>query len=505
MSAIELPFGTNILYHLHTVFLLFIATSSAFSMDHPQNITAQSATELALVYAYPLLAYQKAFTSLSPRIGINRIGHSRQLATATNRYVVKPNVDTLYSTAIYDVSNTDVVVELPVIPEEQYALLSFSSLYGDNFAVLEKKDFDRTRKIRLSHGLKEKTTGKTADASHNSSTAVSSEDIISSPTTFGFIMVRWLVKEDNLDLIHSLQNATTVRTVSESSKSNMKISPDNPCVDAVSWTSNSTSPAEAALRLLCQIGTENRPKAISEDLTNKELLERSGVCDSGIETPGVDLEAANRVVLAHAKAAGEEATQNLNNGWSVVQSNLTGDFGIHHGLRMEISSTGYLMLKAPYAIYPSWTNGSMSRPMQGQSLELGADESYIYTFSGKPKLRELGFWSLTAYDADGFLIDNVRNVFSLGDRSNIKYRSGRPIYGSGSDPEQDEPFQLLIQPADVIPPASWIDNWLPGPSRGGSLTALLRWYNADDALVDGSYQYPVVTKQKAFRPEASHI
>lgn len=107
-------------------------------MQDQNTMTAQSATELALIYAYPLLAYQKASSSLSPLIGVNHFGHSRQLATSTNRYVVKPNVDTLYSTSIFDVSNQDVIVKLPVIPEDQYALLPFHSLYGDNFAIVDR-------------------------------------------------------------------------------------------------------------------------------------------------------------------------------------------------------------------------------------------------------------------------------------------------------------------------------------------------------------------------------
>jgi hypothetical protein len=31
------------------------------------------------------------------------------------------------------------------------------------------------------------------------------------------------------------------------------------------------------------------------------------------------------------------------------------------------------------------------------------------------------------------------------------------------------------------------------------MSALLRWYGAEDALLDGSYQYPVVSKQAAVR------
>lgn len=191
----------------------------------------------------------------------------------------------------------------------------------------------------------------------------------------------------------------------------------------------------------------------------------------------------------------------MNNGWSVVQSNLTGDFGSNYGLRMEIASTAYLMLKAPHAVYPSWSNGSEAPPMEGQTLQLGSNESYIYTFSSKPLLRKLGFWSLTAYDSDGFLIENSRNVSSLGDRSSIVYPSGSAIYGPNSRVEDDGPFKILIQAADVEPPTNWTANWLPGPYGGGNFTVLLRWFNAMDGLLNGTYQYPKVTKQAALTLE----
>ncbi|KAM0721792.1 hypothetical protein Q7P37_002717 [Cladosporium fusiforme] len=465
-------------------------------------MTPQAATELALIYAYPLLAFQKAFSSISPLIGVNHIGHARQLATATNRHVVKPNVDTLYSTAIFDLSEKDVIIQMPAIPEGQYALLSFYGLYGDNFAIRDKEDFAHTNAFHLSH---EQSTSTNATAYRNGSLTAHEGPHIASPTTFGFLMVRWLVKGDNIDIIHSLQNGTKVETVTKSTKTSMVDSSDNPSIESVDWTISNSSQPERALSLLRQIGAENRPKPITENLSIQKVMEQAGLCSNDTGFTDVNLDAANHAALDAAKTAGQEATKDLNNGWSVVQSELTGTFGLNHGLRMEISSTGYLMLQAPYAVYPSWTNGSLARPMQGQTLKLGADESYIYTFSGKPALHRLGFWSLTAYDSDGYLIENSRNVFSLGDRSNLRYPSGLPIYGPGSDAEQDGLFQVLIQAADVTPPSNWTDNWLPGPSGGGNLTTLLRWYNAGEAVMDGTYKYPVITKQQAIRPNGSTL
>jgi len=46
------------------------------------------------------------------------------------------------------------------------------------------------------------------------------------------------------------------------------------------------------------------------------------------------------------------------------------------------------------------------------------------------------------------------------------------VYGANAMPG---PFQVLLQPADVTPPANWTNNWLPAPNGGGAL-AFIRKY-----------------------------
>ena len=78
--------------------LLYATTTSA------QNISSQDATEFALLYGYPLLAFQKASAARVQQFGVNELAVARTLSNATSRQVVKPNADTLYGTAIYDLS-----------------------------------------------------------------------------------------------------------------------------------------------------------------------------------------------------------------------------------------------------------------------------------------------------------------------------------------------------------------------------------------------------------------
>lgn len=456
------------------------------------NLTAQEAAELALVYAYPLLAYKKTYLALSPRLPINKIGHARQLKTPADQSVVKPNVDTLYSTVMFDVSRQDLILEIPDIPESQYALFSFHDLYGNNFAVVGKEDYSSPKRVRLSHTLANNTA---VEASRYS--AAPSETRLWSPTTVGHVLVRWLVDGDNLDSIHALQNATSSTTIPRPLESGERTLTS---ANTINWNASGPTKAEEALQLLCQLDEGNTPGKLANGLTVQETLAIAGFSDNAT-TSGVDMEAANRAATASATKAGEDALQNVNHGWSVLRPDIAGNFGDDYGLRMQVAFTGYLMLTSPSAVYPSWSDGTPSRPLEGQALHIGPDESYIYTFSRRPPLQGLGFWSLTAYNSEGFLIENPRKIYTVGDRSEITFPSGKPVYGPDASAEDDGPFQILVQPADVAPPTNWTQNWLPGPSGGGNLSVLLRWYDSAQQLLDGKYEYPRVTKQGAIRAE----
>lgn len=67
----------------------------------------------------------------------------------------------------------------------------------------------------------------------------------------------------------------------------------------------------------------------------------------------------------------------------------------------------------------------------------------------------IGFWSLTIYGADQYLIPNPVNRFEVGDRSNLTYQDGTLVYGAGAANVTDEPFEVLMQPADLVPPSNW--------------------------------------------------
>ncbi|KAE8409514.1 hypothetical protein BDV37DRAFT_277857 [Aspergillus pseudonomiae] len=109
----------------------------------------------------------------------------------------------------------------------------------------------------------------------------------------------------------------------------------------------------------------------------------------------------------------------------------------NYAMRLYVAYTGYLCLMASEALYPF-----------------------------KPPLATGGFWSLTEYNSQKFLIDRPLGRYSVRDRTDLAYPDRTPVYEDRSS-NDDGSFQVLIQPADKRPPANWTSNWLPIQSGGG--------------------------------------
>lgn len=149
-------------------------------------------------------------------------------------------------------------------------------------------------------------------------------------------------------------------------------------------------------------------------------------------------------------------------------------------------------------------------------FNLAPNTSVLITFSGKPKLKPYGFWSFTVYGPNQYLIPNSLNRFEIGDRTaSLVYQGENElVYGDNVTATRDGPFQVLVQPVGLTPPADWTSNWLPSTQNFSaignffwsfrersvtdtddtdiSVLALVRWYTPQDAMTNGSYVYPKI-------------
>ncbi|MCA2210072.1 DUF1254 domain-containing protein [Nocardia rosealba] len=113
------------------------------------------------------------------------------------------------------------------------------------------------------------------------------------------------------------------------------------------------------------------------------------------------------------------------------------------------------------------------------SAALDGSQRYQLTFATPPPCG--AFWSITMYDAENFyLVDNPIDRYSIGDRT-----TGLVTGADGS-------LTVTLQHDQPTDPTERA-NWLPTPV--GPFRPLLRVYEPDPSVLDGSYELPPIIRQ----------
>ncbi|MCL1893261.1 MAG: DUF1214 domain-containing protein [Holophagaceae bacterium] len=158
------------------------------------------------------------------------------------------------------------------------------------------------------------------------------------------------------------------------------------------------------------------------------------------------------------------------------QWNLWGDpiakFGTEYSYRALIAQAGIGANPVTSAIYPSTRIDRTGEPLDGKN-------AYIIHFDSVPPVGEYGFWSVTAYGEDNFLIDNEINRYSINDRNQVKFND-------------DGSLDILVQ---AYPPEdkTMAGNWLP--VKEDSFHLHLRIYLPHSDVLDSKWAMPEIIKQ----------
>ena len=207
----------------------------------------------------------------------------------------------------------------------------------------------------------------------------------------------------------------------------------------------STDDTEKLLQLTARLSLYNLPEVGSEIARVTAILKLAGLSRGSYTTPsGVNLPLALvdavKVVASVRLAHFDKYFLDLGKDWSQLRDIYSGDFKEHYLVRAFVTAQGYLQLTPEQALYPIYKVTS----------ELTSDKSYTVTFSKKPPVT--GFWSLTVYDDKAYLIPNQWNIYSLGDRSGVKYPDGNLVYPTSGSSDEDGEFTILLQTLDTPPP-----------------------------------------------------
>jgi hypothetical protein len=156
-------------------------------------------------------------------------------------------------------------------------------------------------------------------------------------------------------------------------------------------------------------------------------------------------------------------------GWNSFQGEL-GRYGTNYSARAITARVAVGANPPEDAVYISDSTDS-------RGAQLNGSMHYQMHFpSGKlPPVR--AFWSVTAYDKDGYFIANALNRYAIGDRDKLKFNP-------------DGSLDLYIQ--DQNPEGDHEANWLP--SGDGIFNLTLRLYWPEATILNGGWQPPAVER-----------
>jgi hypothetical protein len=161
------------------------------------------------------------------------------------------------------------------------------------------------------------------------------------------------------------------------------------------------------------------------------------------------------------------------NGWSFPQRNL-GNFGDDYLYRAVIALSALAALEVAEATYLMCSTDADGRPLDGS-------HRYVLRFPAGQLPPARAFWSLSMYEVTpegrAFFTDNPIGRYAIGDRTKGL------VYGA------DGSLEIRIQ--HDRPAAEQEANWLPAPA--GPMRLVLRAYEPNETLLDGTYRIPPVS------------
>jgi hypothetical protein len=413
---------------------------------------SDQAAQIAKAYEYGFPIFEQArlvylysyFAGNPQRVPVNTFGHHRELVDHTARTVTTPNNDTLYSSAIIDLSAGPVRLDVPDFAQ-RYWSIAFIDSYTNNFAYLGTRVSGNKGGAYL-----------IANANwHDRPPA--GVTLIRSPGSHIVAIARILVDgPEDYEAVHRLQDALILRPTSALPSGVAPIrpvpgDPDN-FVAVVNRVLHEDPPPvadAAALRQFADLGIGPDAGPLNE--AQRRLWT-------------AHLPHAHAALIAESKAFGTEIKA-----WIYMPPDI-GAFGTDYRTRAVVAVRG-IAANIPQEM----TYVTAVSDQNGLTLD-GGNRYRLHLPAGTPPAE--GFWSFSIYEVtkEGALFfgDNPIRRYAIGDRTKGLVRN------------RDGSLDIAIQKESPGPGLE--GNWLPVPAR--DFVIIARAYLPGRSLLDGTYRYP---------------
>jgi len=425
----------------------------------------------AFTYLYPLVLMERTRQQLtnvvhsgeSPlKAPTNAFTHVPAFPPGDFKGVVRPNFDTLYSSAFLDLAEP-MLLSVPDAGDNFY-LLPMYDMFGEVFASPGARTTGNGPQVLgiVPPGW----TGDLPDGVRR----------IDAPHTVLWIIGRTEASPATYDKVHAFQNGLTLTPLSAwpgpgpevSGAVDASIDDVTPPLEQV-FALDATAFFAEATALLARFPSRVFDQTILMRLEKIGVVEGE-VLDLGTADPGLRaaleaaIPAAQQRLVARQKSLGIAA-----NGWRITFENM-GSYGQDYLQRAVVELIGLGANLCDDAIYPVTYVDSEDRPYSGE-------HRYVLHFAADEIPPARAFWSVTLYDDQGFQVPNAMNRFAIGDRDDLRYND-------------DGSLDLLIEHG---PPGGDDDrNWLPSPE--GSFNLCLRIYYPALSVLEGTWSPPAVRR-----------
>ena len=371
-----------------------------------------------VVWGYPLLATHRTLRRNPPPGPAGPFLRTR-LSTAADRGVVAPNNDTLYGSAFYDLGSGDLVVTVPPMDHR-----------GRYWSVMILDAYTHVAYVcRRLHGTEGTEVVVTYDPTERPGDVAATVLPVGTPTVWA--LARVLVESPD-DVPAATDALRSIRLGGPAHPEAGVRRRDDPLVVL----------ADALRR---------NPPAAWHPPASEGVADLLDAAVNGGASADVMARAEGRLTrLRHDRRA---------NGWGTRLGGA--DFGsdvVHRAACAKFALAAHLPAENRSYVAPA--DGRQARQLRFAPGELPPVD---------------GFWSLTMYGPDGFLVDNPIDRYSIGDRT------------PGLEREPDG--SLVIDVAAEPPERT--TNWLPAPP--GRCTLALRAYEGSREVVEASWFPPALT------------
>jgi hypothetical protein len=433
-----------------------IALAALFAPAADASPGLEKAAEDAFVYGYPLVlvdATERQMTaSFAP---VNRFFHADRLATPAERMVVRPNTDTLYSSAWLDLAQGPIVLHVPST-EGRYYLMQVLDAWTNVVAD------PGTRTTGSSPGDFVIVGPRFAGALPAGLVR------IQSPTRTAWIIGRTQVfGARDLDAARAVQAGFTLTSLTESSAPEATPSP--------APAARITPPEEVArmdgatfLSRLAALMHDNPPQPADAPMIGR--LVALGLSPDGTFKPSPEVASMLDATKEGGLARITEEVGLLGvrvNGWRIVRH--TGRYGTKYLVRAAVGMAGLGANLPEDALYPTAFVDGRGEPLTGS-------RRYTLHFDAGELPPADAFWSITMYDENGYLVDNPEGRYAIHDYDSLV----RNADGSLDVYVQSEP-----------PREEHRSNWLPAPA-GAPFSLTLRLYTPRPEVVRGPWAPPPI-------------